>query len=308
MSFSFYPLSMVGLNVTPQGFSLVHLKRIKQGFLVLGARYVPFSQTVFVDGKIKDWEKLTELVKEEVEAMGLTSLPAVICLPANLVRMQHLELPLGLDEHQIEEEIRARVHKDLPGLSEKLVVDFTFQPTKETDYANIFFVAVREEYLAQYEHAINQTGLKTKIAEVDIFALTRIVFSAETFSNQREAVQVIVYVCHGDVSLIVCHKREIIFHQNWTLVETLSFGEQLRNKLEFCWAELMRATSKQLILCMPKNEEEISTDSRFPDWEWHCFVLRDIHLGINVDAGWMQTHGHYLLMALGAAMREVPKW
>ena len=131
-------------------------------------------EQVFVDGKIKDFESIRYLLAGEVRTRKLAGVAAAIHIPLNLVRMQNIQIPSGLANDAIKEEIKLQLEKDFPGLSDSLAIDFNVEKAEISGYSNVHFVATREEYISQYVSCINATGLKVKIVDVDVYALKRL--------------------------------------------------------------------------------------------------------------------------------------
>ena len=141
--------SMVGLDIQPHEIHLVQLKKNKHGFLVERIAKNQLPPTVFAEGKISRWEDFGHVLTELVTALGIKGLSATINLPANLVRMQQLQLPSGLTQLEIQDEIHAQLQRELPGMMEVLAIDYTALPSDNADYAAVFFAAARQEYVAQ---------------------------------------------------------------------------------------------------------------------------------------------------------------
>src|SRR5437870_11520006 len=116
---------MVGLDIQPHAILLMQLKLVRKKFQALQMATVALPSSVFVDGKIKQFEIIADLLKEQVIKMKLGGMAVAIQIPLNLVREQTMQVPSGLTTHAICEEIKLQIEKDFPGLNDALAIDFS---------------------------------------------------------------------------------------------------------------------------------------------------------------------------------------
>src|SRR3990167_2044328 len=214
--FSYFPLSFIGLDISPQGCNMVRIKKNRHHFLIEQVATTSVPPALFAEGKISRWDLLNTLLTEFVQTFGLTGMATAIHLPANLVKMQQMQLPRGLTSAAIETEIDGRLRRDLPGLAETLSIDYIESSSANSPYLDVFFVAARQQYLTQYLDCVNGAGLKVKIVDVDIYALKRCVETAFTLS--QEEVQATWLITLNSAMLIMSFRQEIIFYQHWNLL------------------------------------------------------------------------------------------
>lgn len=178
----------MGLDIQPHVIRLMQLRQSGKRFQALQMAALRLQEQVFVEGKIRDFEPIRWLLNEEVKKRKLAGIATAIQIPANLVRLQTIQIPSGLSRDAIKEEIKLQLEKDFPGLSDSLAIDFSIERAEMAGYSSVHFVVTREEYISQYVSCINATGLIVKIVDVDIYALKRLSthhpFSRITFSRQ----------------------------------------------------------------------------------------------------------------------------
>jgi Tfp pilus assembly PilM family ATPase len=305
--------SLIGLDVQPGSVQLVKLKKTKHSFLLEQIVTASLPSDVFVEGKIRRWEVLCSLLSEIVQVQGMRGLAAAITLPVNLVRMQSIILPSGLSDVAIEAEIYARVERDLPGMTEALCIDFTESQQKNTGYSTVFFTAVRQAYLSHYVECVNASGLKVKIADVDIYSLSRAICFALQFQPKSSEIIAIVHLGLGIATLLFFNGHDIMFHQHWDIVDVdaIRFSAQFKRNIELFQATVRHSDIQQLAVC--GDPEMIATMTRYlaqagtfqlsyPD------LFARIKIASHLDTDILATPWFRFLIACGAAMREVPKW
>jgi Tfp pilus assembly PilM family ATPase len=336
----FYPFSsppLIGLDIQPGELRLIQMRKTRKTFVVEDASIIKLPETVFVDGKIKQWQELSLALRAGVEELACMNMAAAFSLPANLTRMQCLQVPVGISHAAIEEEIKVQVERDLPGLRDSLYIDFCISPSALAGYTNVFFVVTRQEYVSQYVDCLNATGLKVKIVDVDIFALKRILHFSSVKSlimksnkhllinqavnqevnqivNQaikQEEITILICDINHILYLIVFTDYQIVFHQQWQAKKELELITKLKNQITTFLSESssykiskLRVYADDLLIAEIKNEAnanwscEVDSLNDFSFIAWSQAVKEKIAL----------KHRPSFLLACGAAMREVPKW
>lgn len=298
--------SLVGLDIQPHGMRLVQLKKSRCGFLLERTATAALPGNVFGEGKIKCWDILHSALAEFVQAQGIHGLAAAIHLPANLVRMQRIQLPSGLLDEDIEAEIYEHIQRDLPGMHDALCIDFAVLSQNKAGYSNIFFAATRQGYLSQYMECVNRAGLKVKIIDVDIYALKRAVcFSLSPPLSQIE-VNAILHMVNNTVLFCIFDSEDILFHQEWDITEPAHLTDQLKTKIQFYLASNRHVEINKLTLSgdsenMSKMTSDIAHSGAFQLEYPDPFSRMKLSSPIVANTS-------DLLIACGLAMRECAKW
>lgn len=309
--FSFSSPSLIGLDIQQDSVRLVQLKKTKRHYLAEHIAMRTLPSDVFREGKIKEWAMLSQVLTELVQTLGLQGSDTAIHLPANLVRMQQLQLPMGLSQADIEAEIYTHLQRDLPGMTDTLCLDFSLRPSVDAAYNAVFFAAARQEYVSQYIECVNAAGLKTKIVDVDTYALKRAACFALHLSPQETDVFAMVHVVNKVASLIIFNANEVIFHQHWDVLDKRDFSSQLKNRLQLCLATLQQAKVSKLIIGAANGYLDALANDFTPSWAFQlCYPnpFAAIPLAPNVDAHLVASQASDFLVACGSALREVPAW
>lgn len=196
--------TMIGLDIQVDGFRLIE-RSLNRGIKKL--LYQPFPSSVYQDGRVVDWQVVRIMLAKWVVSLRLSAKKTVLALPANVVRMQKMQLPVGLNAVDIKAEIATQLHRDLPGLQEKLIIDFITPNAKtSTGYTDIFFAATKEALLMPYVECVRAAGLRVSAVDIDLYALKRAMCEAEPSV-------MILQVTSRCAQLVVFQDEEIVFHE-----------------------------------------------------------------------------------------------
>lgn len=198
--------TIIGLDIQVDGFRLVE-RSLGRGIKKL--LYQPFPSSIYQERRVIDWQTLRLMLTKWVVSLRLSAKKTALALPANVVRMQKMQLPVGLNAVDIKAEIAAQLHRDLPGLQEKLAIDFITPNTHEsTGYTNIFFAATKEALLLPYLECVKAAGLIVSAVDIDLYALKRAMCKAA-------ASAMILQVNSRGAQLVVFQDEEIVFHEQY---------------------------------------------------------------------------------------------
>jgi type IV pilus assembly protein PilM len=165
---------LLGVDIRPYALRLLQLRKTGKGFLAEFAHRLPLPEEIFDGERIRDFERLMSLLATLVQEKKLTGMTAAIHLPANMVRMQQMQIPTGLPDETIREEIHLQIAKDFPGLGDALLLDYHLETLHPSSSSTVYFVVTREDYVLQYVNCMNAAGLKVKIVDVDLYAVQRL--------------------------------------------------------------------------------------------------------------------------------------
>lgn len=307
----FSSTSLVGLDVQAREIRLIYLRKSRHEYLIEQAVVSELAAGIFVDGRIKQWDKFGAILTELVQMYGLTGTAASICLPVNLVRMQRLQLPQGLTDVLIEAEIKNQIERDFPGMTESLCIDFNISARNDGENVDVFFVVSRKEYIRQCVSVINSAGLKVKIVDIDVCALTRPFHLCPEFPLIQGEVYAIAYVSTHTASLIIFNADEMIHQQQWEMTDSADFLTQLKTHIQIFFALFRNISIHKLAIYGIKkywqatmNDMDLALpfDVCYPDP--FAIIKFGPYAQIKPD---LENIGDFLV-ACGAAMREVPVW
>jgi len=281
--------SLIGLDVQPDAIRLIQLKKNKEAYEIEQRLSQPLADEIFAEDKIKHFDRLRLVLSDLVIEHRLMGQAVAVSLPANLVRMQRIQVPTGLTESEVEAEIHAHLQNDLPGLNDALCMDFTRLPSVTKDYTEVFFAAARKEYLLQYVECVQAAGLQVKGVDVESYALKRAVCFLAQWPDITQEANSILYLTPQTATLIIFHSQEIGFYQHWDLMEPVDFLSQLKHYLQLFLTTFRHFTLQKLLVC---------GCDRYFDLIFNAQADLKIHV-MSLD----MTCPHDFLIAYGLAMR-----
>ncbi|MDR3490661.1 MAG: pilus assembly protein PilM [Gammaproteobacteria bacterium] len=224
----YFSRSIVGLEIHVDEIRLLHLKKNRKSFYVANVAYIPLPFDAIQDGKIKQIETVYMAIKNLVEITKTKHCLTVISLPAMSVIMKNI----FLSERAVNpfQEIELKLKEYLPGITEDLCFDFAkINSDKQNE---VLLVASRLEQLNTYVAVSNEAGLKTKIVDVDCFALMRSVI----FSQQEhiEAAAIILDVETTGTQLLIFKNKEILFKQYLGRMEIELMVSHIKRAIQIC--------------------------------------------------------------------------
>jgi Tfp pilus assembly PilM family ATPase len=250
---------------------------------------------IFADGKIREWGIVHSVLDDVVREAGWAGMAAAIQLPANLVRMQKMQIPYGMKNDAILDEIKLQVERDFRGMGGALSIDFHVDSCKEAGFSQVYFAVTRQEYVTQYVDCIHAAGLKVKMVDVDLYALKRL------FAHVIPGEEINAMLCEmeSEVLLVISDCHEILFHHQWKAEGEDELYAELKNRITTFQAMFPDKKIKKLMVC---SQYQIhfngDIEIEYPD----PFSVISFKQEIKCE----NLSGY--LIACGLAMRELPKW
>lgn len=255
-----------------------------------------------------DWSALRDMLGNMVRTLGLKGQPAVVSLPASGVRMQRMPQPANLPAYAIEAAVQGKLRQEMFGATGAFCVDYVELAAESSIERDVYYVASRQELLAQYVECAASAGLDVRIVDVDVFALQRAVSYLLAKPVTRQHVIALLVGSAESVEWIVYDSQTILLHQVIEK-ETLSSVESLLEVLLKKWvASYSQYTLQQIIISGDINQIDVSSVATaygvMISYRHSplCHVLTTSRYGTD------ELAGYRLLTACGLSMRELPPW
>lgn len=231
MRFSFLSsTTKIGVDIQPEKIYLLQMKQYRSQCEIEWSLEASLPSGVFLDGKVRQWDVLTETLRALAVKVDCQEKPATIGIPGQLVRLQHYALPAGLSHNEKLALLRTQIARELPGMTDALVVDYAIVGKPEEGYEQVVSVAAREEYVLQYVRAVSAAGMIVKSLEIDLFAIQR-VFARCLPLSILTGLHALIYEVNHVVTLLVYQSTVLIYHHYWKMTEREIFFELLNRQL-----------------------------------------------------------------------------
>lgn len=294
--------SLLGLDIQSWQLNLLQLRKNKNEYIVEQALVAHLEEAIFQENRITNWEYLYISLTGLLKSLGIKTTTVALSLPINLVKTGCIQVASGLAEEAIVAEIMASQQHDLFGREDGICMDYQTRLSREDHITEVDFVMTEKKYVNEYVSFIAKTGLTPKILDVDIYALQRAVLYADQQAQLNLQNFTLIHVANKKVFFINIKNKKIINHYAWNLNETnLSMKEFLQQEL----LPMLPANASDLVICA-SNEISSVFKSILDCYKNKVTYLNPLQFIKNDSLSKENTSD--FLVALGLALREVPKW
>ncbi len=207
--------NLVGLDISSSSVKLLELSRSKSGQVKVEA-YATESlpSGAVTDKQINDPKVAGEVIGRALAKSGTSTRQAAIAMAGAAVITKIIQLPGGLAEHEMEEQIKAEFDQYVPYKLEEVNLDFqVLDPVAGSDQVNVMLAACRKEQIEQRCAAIEMAGLKPKVVDIETTALEN---ACEFLRHQmvdrgEKKTVVIVDVGGSNTCVTVLHDLKTVF-------------------------------------------------------------------------------------------------
>lgn len=233
---SFLRSSLLGLDIQNGEIKLIKLRKSYKTYWVeyLGGTKVP--EQVFLDGKIKRWEILSDILNELVRELGIKNTATAIQISADLVSMQSLQLPQWIAHQKLESEIYDYIKLRFPEFQGQLCMDYMKIAERNNHYWDIHFTAAKKDYITKYVTGVNTAGLAVKAVDVDLFALKRAIYLDDRLKFSTMQTVAILHLVNCQTLLVVFMGKKIIHRQQWKINQIADILNQIQNAIKLLLA------------------------------------------------------------------------
>ncbi|MBV0934322.1 type IV pilus assembly protein PilM [Marinobacterium weihaiense] len=165
----------VGVDIGSASVKLVALTQHGQSYQIEGYAVVPLPPTAVVDGNVEIPDEVSDAIKRGLKICGIPLSHAVTAVPSSAVITKHLEISNAFMGMELEEQVQVEADQFIPYPLEEVALDFEIQgPVEKAPELNdILLVACRRDDADSREDAINGSGLKCEVIDIDTYAIER---------------------------------------------------------------------------------------------------------------------------------------
>jgi type IV pilus assembly protein PilM len=179
----------VGLSIGTSSIKLVELKRAGKLWKLLHFGIVQLPEDIIVNREIINSIAVTDSIKTLIGQIKLKNHQVCTSLSGTslIIRRMALEVP---KLNELQEQVFWEAEQYLPFDVSEVVMDYQVLSRSKDSKTDVLFVAVKKTVLDSYMSCISDAGLKSKIVDVDVFALQNL-FEVNYPANPSEAVAII---------------------------------------------------------------------------------------------------------------------
>jgi type IV pilus assembly protein PilM len=192
----------VGLSIGSSSIKLVELKKMGKSWKLLHFGIVQLGEDVIINREIVNSIAVTENIKTLINQLKLKTKSVCTALSGTslIIKRMNLEVPNVRD---LQDSVFWEAEQYLPFDVSEVVMDYHVLSRSKDNKTDVLLVAVKRAVLDSYMTAIEGSGLKPKVVDVDFFALQNL-FEANYPMSAQEAVA-IVDLGASALKLVVVH-------------------------------------------------------------------------------------------------------
>jgi len=199
--------SRIGLDISPEGITMVFLNKKNKKISLKNYVYKPFKKQVYQNGQIENFEILVEDLKSIIDEYMPDTKNTVISVSSGNVFIKKITLP-DLPYGELKAIAPQEAAKQLPLTMKELNVDFQIlEKTRRQDDSgkktDIILCALSKSVARSYLDAISGAGLAVSAIDVSSFAMITALANAELINNpEKTYISVLIDYANTDINVI----------------------------------------------------------------------------------------------------------
>ena len=267
----------IGLDISPEGITMVVLNKKNKKFSLKDYVYKPFEKQIYQNGQIENFEVLVKDLKSIIDEYKLDTRNTVISVPSGSVFIKKITLP-DLPYEELKTIAPQEAVKQLPFTIQELNVDFQLlENTKRQDDSgkktDIILCALSKAVARSYLDAISNAGLAVSAIDVSSFAMITALANAELI-NAPEKTYISVLIDYANTDINVVQDGMPVFSYN-IQVGRKNIIENISNSLNKRKEEVLELLS-DVALMIPGSDM-----SENPDLNKASIAARNVYNNIS---------------------------
>ncbi len=199
--------SQIGLDISPEGITMVVLHEKKNKITLKNYIYKPFQNKVYQDEQPENFEVLTEELKSIINEYKPETRNTIISMPSSNVFMKKITLP-DIPEEELKIIAPQEASKHLPLSEKEMNVDFQIlKNSRKQDESgrkiDVILCALSKSVARSYLEAISNTGLHVQAIDISSFAMIKALANAELINDpEKTYISVLIDYTNTDINVI----------------------------------------------------------------------------------------------------------
>jgi type IV pilus assembly protein PilM len=213
--------AVLGIDIASTAIKVVELGGRSRDTVELSGYVIePLPRDAISDGNIVNIDMVSEAVRRARRKLGSRTKAAATCLPAGMVFSKKVIKPAELSETDLEFQIEADANQYIPFPLDEVNIDFqVLGPSKGTEgEVEVLLSAARKEKIEERVAAVESSGLKAKVVDVDSYALLAAYsYLAAQLPRQGSGQNIAMFdIGASTTRLYVVHEQEVVFSREST--------------------------------------------------------------------------------------------
>ncbi|MGZ8136422.1 MAG: pilus assembly protein PilM [Methylococcaceae bacterium] len=223
--------AVLSIDISTAAVKLLELSRAGARYRVESYAVAPLPQDAVIDKNIANVNIIADTIKVALKQSGTKLRQATVAVAGSAVMTKIITMDASLSDHEMEEQIMIEADQYVPYSLDEVNFDFEVQRINENnpEMVDVLLAASRRENVDNRVEALAKAGLKTRIVDVEAFAMEN-AFSllSDQFPDSAEGQTVaIVDIGATIASLNVLHDYRTVYTR-----EQAFGGKQLTEEIQ----------------------------------------------------------------------------
>ncbi|MBN1008650.1 type IV pilus assembly protein PilM [Amphritea pacifica] len=203
----------VGIDIGSSSIKMVALSKRGKGLRLDSYAIVPLPSSAVIESSIQDIGQVSEAVEKGLKICGGGLTTCVAAVPSSAVIAKTIQLSNAFTEFELEEQVKLEADRFIPYPLNEIALDFeVLGPSESSPELNdILLVACRRDDVEMREDAINSSGLKCEVVDVDRFATERVVGLLDNAADTTDQLIGLVDIGASTLTLNVFKNGKIVY-------------------------------------------------------------------------------------------------
>jgi type IV pilus assembly protein PilM len=164
--------NLIGLDIGTSTVKIVELEENKGKYKLKNIGIAKIPRETINNGVIINADPLVQAIKSLLSSLKITNRNAAVSVSGNNVIIKKINLPL-MSEEDLEPIISHEAEQFIPFDLDEVNIDFQILGVNEdnAEQMDVMLVAAKKVNIQDYLDALNTAGIKTKVIDIDVFAM-----------------------------------------------------------------------------------------------------------------------------------------
>jgi type IV pilus assembly protein PilM len=207
----------MGLDIGSSSIRLLQLSRYGSSYRIDHFAIEPLPQGVIVEKSVQDIEAISDAIQSAVRNSGSNSKYCAVAVSGSAVFTKAISLPSNLAEADIESQVQIEANQYIPYPLDEISLDFeVLGPSpRNADMVDILLAASKNENVEARQDALDSLGLKTKVVDVESFAIANAFELIRERDGIRSTETVGIFDIGHDLStLLILRNGRVIYNRD----------------------------------------------------------------------------------------------
>ncbi len=206
---------LIGLDISSSAVKLLELSKRGKQVMVEAYSVEPLPLNAVSDKQILEPEIVAEAIRRAVQRAGTRTKNVAVAVAGSSVITKIIQMSAELNEHDMEEQIKAEADQYVPYPIAEVNLDFQIIGPCKSDIGkvDVLLAACRKEQVEQRVAAVELAGLKAKLVETEANALENSCqFLTHQMPNEgRNKTVAVIDIGASNTSVLILHNNETIY-------------------------------------------------------------------------------------------------